>query len=61
MSGRFVTFEGGEGAGKTTQVAAIARLAHNRGSTVITCREPGGTDLGERLRQALLEIGRAHV
>ena len=48
--GVFVTLEGGEGAGKSTQIAALARLATNAGVEVVTCREPGGTPLGERLR-----------
>lgn len=51
--GVLVTLEGGEGAGKTTQLAALARLASNAGVEVVTCREPGGTPLGERLRAAL--------
>ena len=51
--GRFVTLEGGEGAGKSTQVEALARLARGAGRAVITCREPGGTALGEALRSAL--------
>ena len=51
--GRFVTLEGGEGAGKSTQVIALARLAAAAGFEVVTCREPGGTPLGERLRAAL--------
>ncbi|MEI7925278.1 MAG: dTMP kinase [Chloroflexota bacterium] len=51
--GVFVTLEGGEGAGKSTQIAAIARLASAAGREVVTCREPGGTPLGERLRAAL--------
>lgn len=51
--GRFVTLEGGEGAGKSTQLAALARLAQEAGREVVACREPGGTPLGERLRAAL--------
>ena len=51
--GVFVTLEGGEGAGKTTQITALARLASGAGVEVVTCREPGGTPLGERLRAAL--------
>lgn len=51
--GLFVTLEGGEGAGKSTQLAALARLAAAAGVEVVTCREPGGTLLGERLRDAL--------
>lgn len=54
--GTFVTFEGGEGAGKSTQLAAIAGRARAAGLRVVTCREPGGTALGERLRDALLGL-----
>ena len=57
--GTLVTFEGGESAGKSTQLAAIARLAHVRGLEVVTCREPGGTTFGERLREALFGMDRA--
>ncbi len=52
--GRFVTFEGGEGAGKSTLVATLEARAREAGGEVVTCREPGGTPLGERLREALL-------
>lgn len=52
-SGHFVTLEGGDGSGKSTQLDAIARRARSAGREVITCREPGGTALGERLRDAL--------
>ncbi|MEX2372569.1 MAG: dTMP kinase [Dehalococcoidia bacterium] len=49
----FITLEGGEGAGKSTQIAALARLLERDGRRVVACREPGGTALGERLRDAL--------
>lgn len=52
--GCFVTIEGGEGTGKTTLLAALAERARAAGLDVVTCREPGGTALGERLRSALL-------
>jgi dTMP kinase len=51
--GVFVTLEGGEGAGKSTQLDALARRARDAGREVVTCREPGGTPLGEALRAAL--------
>ncbi|MGE0134062.1 MAG: dTMP kinase [Dehalococcoidia bacterium] len=57
--GRFVTLEGGEGAGKSTQIEALAALARDAGIEVVTCREPGGTVLGERLRAALFDLDRA--
>ena len=53
MSGLFITFEGGEGCGKTTQIAALkARLEADR-RTVVQTREPGGTTLGESIRHLL--------
>ena len=54
MTGRFVTFEGLDGAGKTTQVRAVAEALGARGIEVEITREPGGTRLGERLRAILL-------
>ncbi|MSQ42068.1 MAG: dTMP kinase [Dehalococcoidia bacterium] len=51
--GRFVTLEGGDGTGKSTQQAALAALASAAGWDTVSCREPGGTALGERLRAAL--------
>ncbi len=51
--GLFIVLEGGEGAGKSTQIAALARILEQEGARVVTCREPGGTALGERLREAL--------
>lgn len=54
MAGLFVTFEGGDGAGKSTQVAALAHALEERGYCVIVTREPGGTELGVQIRQLLL-------
>ncbi len=54
MTGRFIAFEGLDGAGKTTQVRAVAEALRARGIEVATTREPGGTRLGERLRAILL-------
>ena len=55
MRGRFVTFEGGEGAGKSTQITRAAAWLRSRGIEVIVTREPGGTPRAERLRAMLLE------
>jgi dTMP kinase len=52
--GKFITFEGIDGAGKSTHIAYVAERLHERGHTVLTTREPGGTPLGERLRDLLL-------
>lgn len=56
-AGRFVTFEGGEGAGKTTQIARAAAWLEARGLTVLRTREPGGTEGAEAIRRLLLEGG----
>lgn len=53
-AGKFITFEGIDGAGKSTHISHVAGLLHGRGKTVITSREPGGTALGEKLRDILL-------
>ncbi len=52
--GLFVTFEGGEGAGKTTLVKAISRHLEQRGLPVLLTRAPGGTPLGHTIRDLLL-------
>lgn len=57
MQGRFITFEGGEGAGKSTQLARAAAWLRERGVTTVVTREPGGTPRAERLRELLLERG----
>ena len=50
----FITFEGGEGSGKTTQIEKLSRELQSRGLQFITTREPGGTKLGEHVRDCLL-------
>ena len=55
MTGRFITFEGCEGVGKTTQVARAAGWLRARGLEVVVTREPGGTPRAEALRKLLLE------
>jgi dTMP kinase len=54
MRGRFISFEGIDGAGKSTQHAWLVEYLRRRGRTVIATREPGGTPLGEKLRALLL-------
>jgi dTMP kinase len=55
VSGVFVAFEGGEGAGKGTQIELARTYIESRGHEVVLTREPGGTEFGERLRQTLLD------
>jgi dTMP kinase len=53
--GRFITLEGGEGAGKSTQITRLAAALEKAGVTVVTTREPGGSPTGERIRALLVE------
>jgi dTMP kinase len=55
--GLFVTFEGGEGSGKTTQSELLTKYLEAQGRRVLRLREPGGTPLGEELRRILLASG----
>ena len=54
IPGRFLTIEGIEGVGKTTQVARLSQALHERGIPHVVTREPGGTPLAERIRDIVL-------
>lgn len=54
MTGSFIVFEGGEGAGKSTQEGLLAEWLERQGHTVVRTREPGGTPAGEAIRTVLL-------
>ena len=53
MTGRFITFEGGEGCGKTTQIKLLAGYLQKRDVDVVLTKEPGGTPVGQELRKML--------
>ena len=55
ISGKFITVEGGEGVGKSTQIAALRDALAASGYEVVVTREPGGTPRAERIRELLLE------
>src|SRR5260370_16628687 len=53
--GKFITFEGLDGCGKSTQMERLADKLHKQGCSVVVTREPGGTATGEKIRQLLLD------
>ena len=57
MKGRFISLEGGEGVGKSTQLKALAEALRGRGLEVVETREPGGSPGAEAIRNLLLEGG----
>ena len=60
MAGLFITFEGGDGSGKSTQVGLLTEWLESDGREVVHSREPGGTDLGLELREIVLHR-RGHI
>jgi dTMP kinase len=58
---RFITFEGGDGTGKTTQIKEVANHLGDRNRSYIVTREPGGTVLGKMIRKVLLEAGATKI
>ncbi|MER2137405.1 MAG: dTMP kinase, partial [Arthrobacter sp.] len=60
-TGLFIAFEGGDGAGKSTQAALLTQTLQDAGRTVLRTREPGGTPVGEKLRSLVLEHGHGQI
>lgn len=59
--GLFIAFEGGDGAGKSTQLRLLRQALQGHGDKVVTTREPGGTEIGEKLRALVLEHGHGRI
>lgn len=60
-AGVFIAFEGGDGAGKSTQAGRLAAALESLGYTVLRTREPGGTPVGEKLRSLVLDHGNGDI
>jgi dTMP kinase len=60
-TGLFIAFEGGDGAGKSTQAAAVQARLEAAGHVVLRTREPGGTPIGEKLRSLVLDHGHGEI
>ena len=60
-AGLFIAFEGGDGAGKSTQAQRLTAALQEAGRTVVRTREPGGTPVGEQLRSLVLEHGNGEI
>lgn len=54
MQGKFITFEGGEGTGKSTQIKLLEEYLKQRGKNIVTTKEPGGTEVGQEIRKLLV-------
>ncbi|HZQ92153.1 MAG TPA: dTMP kinase [Terriglobales bacterium] len=59
--GKFITFEGLDGCGKSTQLEKLAEVLRGDGLDVVTTRQPGGTEIGERVRAIVLNSGTANL
>jgi dTMP kinase len=59
--GKFITLEGGEGGGKTTQLTGLAEYLRTFGLKVLTTREPGGTRISDQVRRVILDVGNTEL
>lgn len=59
--GFFISFEGGEGGGKSTQAELLSRALNAKGHPILTTREPGGTEIGKKIREILLSGKNQHL
>ncbi|MEY3278637.1 MAG: hypothetical protein RLZZ426_1123 [Actinomycetota bacterium] len=59
MTGLFIAFEGGDGAGKSTQATLLQAALTQSGHTVVVTREPGGSPIAEKIRQVVLDVAHA--
>jgi dTMP kinase len=57
----FITFEGGEGSGKSTIIQAVASTLAQRATSYLVTREPGGTRMGELIRQLILNVDHGEI
>ena len=55
MSGLFITIEGTDGAGKTTQIKLLEKYLSDKGFKVVCTREPGGTPISEKIREIIID------
>ncbi len=61
LAAKFIVFDGPDGCGKTTQRDLLARHLRDQGLDVVTCKDPGGTDIGDRIRHILLDYDLAEM
>jgi dTMP kinase len=61
VPGRFITLEGLDGCGKSTQLELLGEYLREQGNAVITTREPGGTLVGQRIREVLLDVSQETI